>query len=191
MPENIDGFDQWEVLNQPPDHRIVSPRKEILHNIDPVDGYVSYLRADGWKYVNGTTQGNKYGGWYGAERVVHLEPKEYVTKVRTSLTWKALEKYALKNLTEQEIMDLRSVSFCDNKSAESSCDPLKGPCLFNVFEDACERNNLAAEEREILSELQDAVEQWKLKAVPINNKPKDPKADPLLHNGVWTPWLDI
>lgn len=185
MPPNIDGVDQWQVLSRPAETPCA--REEILHNIDPLE-YVSYLRGDGYKYINGTTLQNQYGGWYGLKRDVQMDSGEYFKQVKSSKTWRALNEFSLKRLTQKDIMDLRSVEFCQSEQPSSACDPLKAPCLFNVFEDACERNNLAGEKREILRELEEAVQKWRLRAVPINNKPIDPFADPRYSNGVWNSW---
>lgn len=190
IPQDIDGVDQWDVLSRPAETPAV--RTEILHNIDPVsDGYASYMRGDGFKYINGTTADNKYGGWLGQERTWWMEPAEYVTLVKSSKVWSALNEYALKNLTQADIVALRSVNICKRDGKPSvSCDPLQAPCLFNVFDDACERNNLADVQQGTLRELQEAVDRWKLKAVPINNKPADPLSNPIYHNNVWSSWKD-
>lgn len=194
LPQNIDGVDQWDVLSGPVAEETPSARQEILHNMDPdaEAGYVSYLRGDGYKYVNGTTSGNAYGGWLGLERDVWISREEYVMQVKSSKAWSALNEFAIKNLTQEDIIALRGVEFCREGDEQPSvtCDPLVAPCLFNVFEDACERNNLADVETGILREMEDAVNQWKLEEVPINNQPLDPMSNPEFHGNSWSSWKD-
>lgn len=185
MPQNIDGVDQWDVLRRP--STAAGARQEILHNIDPVDEYVSYLRADGFKYVEFQPT---YDEWYGVQRDHRLVPEEYVELVKSSKTWMALNEYATKNLTLKDIMDLRSEEFCSSEQSEVVCDKSTGPCLFNVFEDACEKRNLAGTHPQIFAELKNKVDEWRLKAVPINNKPRDEMANPINHNGLWVSWKD-
>lgn len=186
LPEDIDGVNQWPVL----EGTAASERREILHNIDPVDEYVAYLRADGFKYINGTTAGNAdFGGWYGNDKRRYGQiGQNYATRVRSSPTWLALQEFAEKTLTDDDLADLRSGISCGDQAEGKSCDPLKAPCVFNVFSDPCEMNNLAEENQELVRELQAAVDKWRLKMVPVNNRPSDPAANPKFHNGTWTYW---
>lgn len=43
---DVDGLDMWDTLSNATE----SPRKEILHNIDPMGGY-SALRFGDWKLI--------------------------------------------------------------------------------------------------------------------------------------------
>lgn len=189
-PQDIDGVNQWDVLNRP--GMVPSLRQEIVHNIDTVTGYVSYLRADGFKYVNGTTLENEYGGWYGLQREFKMDAKEYVGRVKASKAWIALSGFAQRNLTDEEVLALRGGEICskEEEMGRIACDPLKAPCLFNVFVDPCERINLADVEMDTLKELQRKVEEWRLKAVPVNNRAIDDMANPSKHNGMWSSWKD-
>ncbi|XP_054721614.1 arylsulfatase B-like [Uloborus diversus] len=61
-------------------------------------------------------------------------------------------------------------------------------CLFNVEEDPCEYNNIAAFEPEIVAELKETLEYYRLKSVPIANQPIDSCANPKYHGYSWVPW---
>lgn len=59
-----------------------------------------------------------------------------------------------------------------------NCEPLTKPCLFNIREDPCERNNLATENVEILKNLISRLSELNATAIPPANLPVDEKGDP-------------
>lgn len=64
-----------------------------------------------------------------------MHPDEYVVQVKSSKTWRALSEYATKELSTEDIIELRHVVICKNSSNTTSnniravpCDPLEAPC---------------------------------------------------------------
>ena len=110
--------------------------------------------------------------------------------------WKNSEVYDIVN--EMGMIDLEDINRmsdaaevkCGPVPPKSTCHPLKEPCLFNIVEDPCEYNNLAHSHPEILERLTTVLEAYNATAVPPKNCPLDPKADPKLHDNVWTWWAD-
>ena len=51
---SVDGYDMWDTLSQATE----SPRKEILHNIDPKSGEAA-LRFNNWKLLVNTSKRSK------------------------------------------------------------------------------------------------------------------------------------
>lgn len=75
------------------------------------------------------------------------------------------------------------------ENASLNCQPEKAPCLYHLRDDPCEYNNLASTFPGIVEKLMLRLEVYRRTMIPPANKPIDPKGNPQLHGGVWTPWL--
>ncbi|XP_076368527.1 arylsulfatase B-like isoform X1 [Tachypleus tridentatus] len=182
----LDGYNMWKVLSD----NTPSPRKEILHNIDPVVD-VGALRIEDYKIIYGT--GNfqdEWDGWYGPSG---REPKSLILNKR----------YFKELLKMQKVLFDKSTMFNSNyhSPAEVKCGPKpanaskncqlhKAPCLFNIVEDPCEYHNLANQKPEVMKMLLQRLAEYRGTAVPPRNKPKDPQSVPPLHGYSWTNWMD-
>lgn len=164
---NIDGYDMWPSLSKGEK----SPRKELVHNIDPVT-WASALRYEQWKLLVNETDGGGRDGWYpppGIEENAR-SPRNFTTSLPS-----------LKN----------AVVTCGPQPAEpTKCGVKDGPCLFNIQDDPCEYTNVAEKEKDVLKMMLQLLEKYKATMVPIRNKPYDKNADPKFHDGVWTAWCD-
>uniref|UniRef100_A0A1A9ZDM9 Sulfatase N-terminal domain-containing protein n=1 Tax=Glossina pallidipes TaxID=7398 RepID=A0A1A9ZDM9_GLOPL len=132
----------WPSLNEkhPP-----QPRR-VLHVLDDIFGYTSYMR-DNYKYISGTTVNGLYDTWLGElpSQEIHPLSKYYVEIVLNS-TVNRLP--ANKILLGQHILELRSQAtvHCPRNSEDLNqsiykCEPLRAPCLFDIIKDPCERYN--------------------------------------------------
>ena len=72
----------------------------------------------------------------------------------------------------------------------TACVPWAEDCLFDLTNDPCETNNLAAVFPRILVRLQDKLKAYNATAVPANNVATDPKSKPSLWDDWWVPWQD-
>lgn len=185
----MDGVDMWQALS----NRKVGSRFEVVHNINPIYPYTSYLLGP-WKYVKGTVN-PVYDTWLG-DIPTNENPKadQYPKEVMASPAWSAVAKFSRRGLNEKEILMLREDTkiFCgntDHNVTAFKCDPLEAPCLFNIQDDPCEMRNLH------LPRVVEVVEQYleiaKKRAVDPINQPLDPRSDPALNNFQWTYWLDL
>ncbi|KAK3726387.1 hypothetical protein QZH41_016252, partial [Actinostola sp. cb2023] len=156
--QSADGYDMWDTITTDE----MSPRIEILHNIDPMTGSAAY-RFRNWKLIVNET--SAWSGWYPPPG---LEQSKKLTTPKT-----------LKNAV---------VTCTKPPPVTAECTRKLGPCLFDVSADPCEYVNQAATQPEILQNMLSWLEEYKKGMVPIRNKPFDHDASPKKHGGVWGPW---
>lgn len=178
--ESLDGIDQWEMINEGGS----SLRSEIV-NIDNVYNYSAIIRGD-YKWVTGTISPST-DGWISDRSSLQV-PFLYPFEVATSTTNFALASLTSTPLTIPRIRQLQNSVQIPCKGSGTSCLPQNGPCLFNIIEDPCEEDNLAAVLPETLSDMTDFYQFWLDKTVPSNRKPADNASDPINFGGVWQWW---
>ncbi|XP_022097134.1 arylsulfatase B-like [Acanthaster planci] len=161
----LDGYDVWKTISKGD----VSPRKEILHNIDPMfnltvltdednaflaslPGEVKFdprvraaIRVGDWKLLTGTS-GTDY--W--------VQPPEYAHAILIQ----ACAGYA---------------------------DTIQ---LYNIRYDPNESCNLARHKKDIVLRLLRRLYAYQSGAEPVDFPERDVRADPQLHGGFWEPYLD-
>ncbi|ELU18717.1 hypothetical protein CAPTEDRAFT_218441 [Capitella teleta] len=71
LPPSLDGLSQWKALSR---HES-SPRKVLLHNIDPINGDGA-LRTTDMKIVFGGGDTERYPGWYEPEEALIRSPSK-------------------------------------------------------------------------------------------------------------------
>jgi arylsulfatase B len=157
---SIDGIDMWSALST----GSPSPRTELLHNIDH-DRNVYSLRVKNFKIIIGTTYAGQWDGWYSPEG---------------------------KNLSYSTSVKAPARVICNPPSDPKilrSCQPLKGPCLFDIEKDPCEYQNLAETQPHVLRKMMDRLKSYNVTVVPPRNQPPDPAGKPQRHRYVWSPWI--
>ncbi|XP_015768600.1 PREDICTED: arylsulfatase J-like [Acropora digitifera] len=166
----LDGVDMWPTLSQ----GLASPRKELVHNIDPV-GWAAALRYQNWKLVVNASYGPDRDGWYPPPGFQQNPSR------RLNFSNSAALNPSLKS----------AIVTCPPPPAKpAECGHKDGPCLFNIDKDPCEHTNVANQEKDVLEMMLRLLEKYKKTMVPIRNKPYDHQANPKFHNGLWTAWCD-
>lgn len=184
---DIDGINIWDnLVNGTP-----SPRKEVLHNIDPTL-YSESITIGNWKYVNGGsylgTQDDIYGAT-GRDPEYAYDPELVVNSVAANV----FQKYTDQPLTSEEVLakrDLATVK-CSQPFQKPKCKAKA--CVFNVELDPCEQldvSNLMKDTQEI-STLTQRLAYWKNRAAKPGNLPWDERANPKNWNNTWTNWGDL
>lgn len=181
--KSLDGFDQWETIST----GALSPRNEVLYNIESVLGY-SALMNDGWKLVNGS-ENMKYAGWLGRSGVedVNVTFENYSKTVVES---EAARSFPTIDLESMKKMRNDATVKCTVKVNATKCDPIVAPCLFNIFDDPCEQNNLAVIHSEKVKFLLGILNHHLNEMIPMRRKITDPNCDPKNYNNTWTWWQD-
>uniref|UniRef100_A0A2M3Z254 Putative arylsulfatase b n=1 Tax=Anopheles braziliensis TaxID=58242 RepID=A0A2M3Z254_9DIPT len=187
----IDGQDQWIALKSGVTN-LESIRTIVMNNAEDSCPYSSYVKH-GWKYVNGTCSDGEYDGWLGdllqpGQDEVQLTDEDYYKH----LTVPGSIGAALK-LSREQVEKLRHESTlkCSPHSPDHiPCNPLVAPCLFNLHEDPCERNNQAAKHPVLLATLQAEVLYYRLRSAKPRNQPPDSRSDPAQFNYTWTWWVE-
>uniref|UniRef100_A0A672JR39 Sulfatase N-terminal domain-containing protein n=1 Tax=Salarias fasciatus TaxID=181472 RepID=A0A672JR39_SALFA len=158
----LDGFDVWPTISEGRE----SPRREILHNIDPLhksskakslwDTTVqAAIRVGDWKLLTGDPG---HGDWVPPQMLPTLPGR-----------WWNLERSSL----------------LPSKSAAH-----KNIWLFNISGDPYERHDLADQRPDVVQQLLARLAYYNQTAVPVYFPPDDPRADPSRHDGAWVPWAD-
>lgn len=178
---SIDGVNQWETISS----GAASSRKEILYNIDNVSGY-SAVMSEGWKLVNGSENINN-SDWFGSSGAddVNVSLKSYIKDVMEAEAANSLPE--LKNI---KTLRKQATVTCEKKADAIKCDPLVAPCLFNLFDDPCEQNNLADSQPIKMDYLISRLNKHILDVVPSRRRLPDPDCDPVNFNSTWTWWQE-
>lgn len=181
--ESLDGFDQWETIST----GASSPRHEVLYNIESVLGY-SALMNDGWKLVNGS-ENIKYAGWFGRSGVEDVSVS-FENYSKTVVESEASKSFPTINLESMKKMRNEATVKCKMIVNATKCNPIVAPCLFNIFDDPCEQNNLAVIHAEKVKLLLGILSHHSNDMIPMRRKITDPNCDPKSYNNTWTWWQD-
>ncbi|KAK1124469.1 hypothetical protein K0M31_006820 [Melipona bicolor] len=203
---NIDGFDLWPVLVSDR----ISPRSEIVINIDDLSNYAAIRRGD-FKYIIGRTEtgsawlgasGNSSEGTspqYDPYKVLYSKTGIAISGIVTAKQAMKLKgrKTISKTNFQERILTIKDISEmrkeaqikCNIKEKNKIfCEPIIAPCLFNIKNDPCEMVNLAEKRPVILAMFKKILMKHRLSVILPSNLNGDPKANPLLWNNTWTSW---
>lgn len=182
----LDGVDQWNVVN----YGGGSARTEMI-NIDDVLGFGALITSS-YKLVNGSTANGDYDGWLASK--THDGDNnsfDYAVKVLTSRAGKSIFTSQTRNhLSVDKILQLRvkAAIECTNNVEKNPCNLKKGPCLFDIYDDPCEENNIASKRPVLLRMMLTRYMTYKNSVVPTRRKAADPACDPINFNQTWQWW---
>lgn len=152
----------------------------------------------------GTTQNGQFDGYYGDSWDIFdgYKTTYNISAVIDSKSGKAIASIAnalfLPWANELEIQNRRSQATvrCDSAPLWPTGTPNTNmmscqitPCLFNIENDPCERNNVARQFPTITTQLYDILKFYRLSLIPQINQPVDAfAANPKLFNNTWSTW---
>ncbi|XP_017138997.1 arylsulfatase B [Drosophila miranda] len=182
----LDGIDLWPQLAGPVDAPHV-PR-EILHILDD-EWRVTSFQMGHWKYINGTTSAGQYDQVLTYRELDDLDPREsrYVVTVRNSPTSRALARHDIRRMTQQRVVTLRRSAAVRCGDLQRGCNPLVEECVYDIWNDPCEKNNLVYSTRhsEVLAALRQRVQLLREGASAPGNRQGIRRSDPTLHKCTW------
>ncbi|XP_075550354.1 arylsulfatase B-like [Dermacentor variabilis] len=163
------------------------PRTELVVNIDPIDNYSAII--DGrFKLVKGVAEGGEYDQWYPIVGNVDWNSTKPLEQCKASPVARVLRSLGL----EPACGPLGGATpiNCGVRDSAKMCRPTVAPCLFDLDEDPCEYNDVAAEHPQLVKNLLSTLRRYKDASTPPANLPQDPLSDPGLYDNVWIPWRD-
>lgn len=182
----LDGLDQWSVINNGG-----NPVRNEVVNIDDVFGFGMYTLFT-YKLVNGTLASGSYDGWLASKNNNgNNDPVSYAVDVLNSVASRAIMSSQKRNLLSvDKILELRKAATvsCSNGVEKNPCDLKAGPCLFDIYDDPCEENNLAQTRPAILKGMLTRYNNLKRTAVPSRRRPAEKACDPINFNMNWNWW---
>lgn len=72
-------------------------------------------------------------------------------------------------LDERTVLTLRRNARVSCDSPYRECAATVDPCLFNIVEDPCERNNLARHRTDVLAEMEELLGRWVVSAAGVSH----------------------
>ncbi|XP_055333780.1 arylsulfatase B-like [Paramacrobiotus metropolitanus] len=163
---NVTGVSQWKSLFHGNNY---GPRTELVNNIDSILNQYAMVYQDQYggmyKLIGGNVFNNQFFGW---DRTEGTSPGNEMK------SWSPVSV---------------ECNFPDGMEV-STCRPYQSDCLFDLINDPCETNNIAASFPSMTQLLQQKIKNYNGSSFPAQVRPFDPASNPDLHQGLWTPWLD-
>uniref|UniRef100_A0AAY5K2G4 Sulfatase N-terminal domain-containing protein n=1 Tax=Esox lucius TaxID=8010 RepID=A0AAY5K2G4_ESOLU len=164
LTEGLDGYNMWPTISEGTE----SPRREILHNIDPLYQRSSLapgsgqeaqhvwdttvqasIRVGDWKLLTGDPG---HGDWIPPQVLANFPG-----------SWWNLER---------------------NAGGTG-----KSVWLFNITGDPYERRDMAQQRPDVVDQLLARLAHYNRTAVPVRFPTDDPRANPDRNGGAWVPWV--
>ncbi|XP_038067025.1 arylsulfatase B-like [Patiria miniata] len=162
----LDGYDVWQTISQ----GAVSPRTEILHNIDPMFDYAEITHED-QALLDSLPGDQRFDPGFRA--AIRVGDWKLLTGSSGCPFWRR----------PPESPDLIPIQSCPGSSSNAIQ-------LYNIRYDPRETCNVARDHKELVLKLLQRLQFYQSGAVPANFPATDSRANPLLHGGLWMPYLD-
>ncbi|XP_065211898.1 arylsulfatase B-like [Planococcus citri] len=199
LPNNLDGVNHWFTLTLNLPSR---PRSTVLINIDERNRNAA-TRVENWKLIIGTTLNGQFDGYYGDSwdifdgyrttynitAVIGSKSGKAVSGIANELFLPVANEIDMQNRRSQATIRCDSASLWPTGTTGNVLSCQVTPCLFNIDNDPCERNNVARQFPSITTQLYDILKFHRLSLVPQINQAVDAfSANPKLFNSTWSTW---
>lgn len=154
----IDGVNQWDAIRTGG----VSRRTELVYNLDDAffaqQGHAA-IRVGDYKLIQGYP--GPFSDWYKPEQM-------YKTEITGENENDFYEKLMLEDFKHDRGL-------------------FEGDGLYNLKDDPTEHNDLSNELPHVVDQLKSRLDEYRKSLVPPKAKFPDPKSNPTLYGGYWTP----
>ncbi|KAJ9574805.1 hypothetical protein L9F63_008030 [Diploptera punctata] len=184
----VDGVDQWKSLI----YNTASVRNKMPVELDELRNIYAVRRGN-WKLVQGNSLLGFYDGYSGDNGENTTSPVYNVKGIMESDAGRAINPLrAMPN--EKALLSVRQqvTIKCPPQNNPTPCDTFTNdrPCIFNIAEDPCERNDLSLQRPDILNRMKELLEEYRESLVPDSYPPYIPaQANPRKFNNTWEPWM--
>ena len=161
----LDGYNMWNMISLSK----LSPRKEVLHNIDPVTKTAA-IRMGKYKLIVNQNM-NYYSSWY----------QRFQSRRDPDDDFDILK---IKVLPGAEL----TCSNFEKRTSTFDCDPSISPCLYNIEIDPCEYDNVFSRKHKIAAIMFKRLIHYQRHGKAVLNPDREATADPRLFDGIWSPW---
>jgi len=165
-PGDLSGMSQWRSLYGGLNY---GPRTELVNNIDTKGNQYAMIYQDSYgtlyKLQGGNVFGNTWIGWYRTPDTSDANP--------------------------QTVWSPTAVNCNFPPGIEvSKCVPWQADCLFDLTNDPCELNNIAATYPSMVKLLRDKITAYNATSIPAGITPAEEASYPMNWQGQWAPWRD-
>ncbi|XP_055333762.1 arylsulfatase B-like [Paramacrobiotus metropolitanus] len=166
-PGDLSGISQWNSLYNGLNY---GPRTELVNNIDGTNNQYAMIYQDTYgglyKLIGGEIFDNSFLGWYRTPGTSDNDPQTVWTPLAVDCVFPPGVEV-------------------------SKCAPHLSDCLFDLVNDPCELNNIAASYPSMLKTLKDKIAVYNTTFFPSRKVSYDPASDPGKYwDGIWVPWKD-
>ncbi|XP_073837016.1 arylsulfatase B [Musca autumnalis] len=193
LNSTVDGLNLWSDLVAGNADFSTPKEREILHMLDDMWNLTSYMKGR-YKYIRGTTINGQYDKVLVQRDSNTISPRSsgYEEVIKASLVSQSLKKFDRKELTLEKIRELRLKTEVQCGNLSSPCDATKEECLYDIWQDPCEQNNLARQPKfqNILQEMRQRVESFRISALPPKTGGSLLPYDPSYHNCIWSNFVE-
>ncbi|KAI8116554.1 Arylsulfatase B [Lucilia cuprina] len=191
----LDGLNHWPDLVASKTNTLITTNsdREIVHMLNEIYHVKSFMKGQ-YKYIKGTTKEGQYDHVLLERNPNVTDPREanYVDVIQNSLVSLAVAKFDESPLSASKIESLRTQAQVEcGQQLHTTCNPLQEECLFNIWQDPCEQNNLARnpEYQDKLNEMKQRLEELRQLAITPRVGGSQIDNDPSRHDCTWVNFL--
>nr|XP_037286375.1 arylsulfatase B-like [Rhipicephalus microplus] len=183
---DFDSYNQWPTISK----NLASPRKSIVHRFDLAgQNFVILLgRYKGFVAKHSSISLEKKSNWFPPVGLELKPSTDFEKLVSSCQAYKALQRFHGNGFKLTDPTRRGSLLNCTHIAKPIDCHVGRGPCIFDLAKDPCEKDNIVDKHPTILMKMKQTIIYGDSYVPWENEKLGDSDADPGLFGGVWVPW---